>query len=82
MTHKDEDGPAHEIFDYVVVTPQMVSAGVYEWKNLLASGEVDHQHIVTQLYLAMEYERLGAAGQLSRFGYESGKVRDGSSCDV
>jgi len=51
-----------DLVGFVVVTPEMKRAGLERARELI--GE-DPTYVVAAIYLAMEYERLGAAGKLT-----------------
>ena len=57
---------------FVVVSPAMEAAGLERTRELL--GE-DLRYIVSSIYLAMEYERLAALGQLSGLDKEAIQIR-------
>lgn len=61
--------------ELVVVSDEMRAAGIERATELM--GEPDLGYLVSAIYLAMEYQRLDSLGQLSRFGQEALKVRQG-----
>jgi hypothetical protein len=64
------DRPAQ--VEIVEVTPEMIAAGLERAREV--AGEPP-EYVVSAIYLAMEYERLGSLGQLSRLGDQALKVR-------
>lgn len=74
-----ENASAVEPVELVGVTPQMVAAGLREFADSCGAAPTD---LVANLYLAMEYQRLGMLGQLSSFGDKALKVRDGEACGL
>lgn len=71
---KEDQGDTGEV-ELVGVTPEMRAAGVERATELM--GEPDIGYLVSAVYLAMEYQRLDSLGQLSRFGQQAFKVRQG-----
>ncbi len=61
-----------EPVEIIVVTPAMERAGLERARELVGQPPT---YVVSAIYLAMEYERLGGLGKLSRLGDKTLKIR-------
>jgi hypothetical protein len=58
-----EKKEATQGLDLVQVTPEMVRAGLDELRDLARSREDDKAHLVSSIYMAMEYARREAGAK-------------------